>query len=157
MIEHQGPADYDAVVCPHGCPADTKITEGFYSTTLLGWSGGPDRDPNHRKFDGTCKGCGQSFIKHWVVRDRNAWYTDETGHVLMGHATCCMEVYARPCTIDGCVGFQRYATRGAMSFRIEDGKSVPNHPVYWTCDTCAGRFPDDHWGEEYMPGVGRFE
>jgi hypothetical protein len=159
---YQGDAAYDGIACPQ-CKS-TDLTESWTSHTLVGYSGGPENDGNHWKTPATCNACGVAFTKHWVPRDKNAWYT-QGSYVVKGDATCCGDGYWQPCH---CGGWMRHLVslsgKGFRSFgqEVDDkgnetGRCVPGQPMGWKCIDCDGLFPDERWGDEFLHKGGKLK
>jgi hypothetical protein len=153
--------DYDTflVVCPYGCTDTSKVQYQEATTTLVGWSGGPEDDPNHHHQTGRCLACGRAFIKHWVRRDKSTWYTADNrqdhNHLLLGWPTCCERIYTYRCKCGGAVQHNNMlvapgAYPGTISFVTVDGRSIPAQPMYYLCKQCGQRYPDFQYGTEFM-------
>lgn len=103
-----GHFSYDQPTCPACGSAD--VTFGGTLTTLVGWVGGPDQNPNHHTQDCQCGACGLKYSREWVIRDKNAWATvwlDEgeaiygrpvkTKYAIAGYPSCCTTGYLVRC------------------------------------------------------------
>ncbi len=76
-------------ICPFGCSnSDVKIS-GICST-LVGWFGGDEKDPNHHSGNGICNNCQKEFTVHFVISKNSFWYCNaRTSDLIMGDPVCC--------------------------------------------------------------------
>lgn len=88
---------YESVICPFGCSNSEKVEIRGSSTTLVGWSGGPDDNPNHHTQGCICHECGQSFTRHYVKSKKRAWYVDKNRNCILGVPACCESSYRIRC------------------------------------------------------------
>ena len=143
-------ADFDEWLCPY-CDSKDLHREGSW-TTLEGWGGGPDEDPNHWTCECVCKACKQSFARMWVKRGKKIWYVSpwsasgsDFAKVLRGVAGCCQTSYANPCE---CGGWMRHSAvldgkSGALGFKAgADGRWGPCQPMYFQCISCGKKVED---------------
>ena len=144
--KYYGPAPYDGLICPFGC--DAVVQGKGTTTTLVGWFGGPDKDPNHWSQSCTCTKCGEKFVKHWVIADHNAWYS-QGGYCLAGKPSCCESSLKVHCQ---CGGWQEHS-RSSNGLNITNnvkGHWIPGDPQYWQCTQCKTKYPDYHYGDKFM-------
>lgn len=141
------PAPYEGVLCPFGCK-EAVIDQRGVSSTLVGWFGGPDENPNHHTMGCQCGSCGNHFAKHWVIRDKSAWYTAVNllgNPVILGIPTCCETNYTLPCP---CGGKLQHSV--GSSYGTTWTLDVPDEPHYWSCIACERRAPDHRHGVKFM-------
>lgn len=137
----------DVVVCPNCNSKD--IVRGHASTTLVGWSGGLENDPNHHKCGVKCKSCDTSYTEHWVPRSKSYWVVNSEQHVVIGEPTCCETIFTIACECGGKIAHNR-RNIGQHFEEQEDGSWGPKHPMYWQCNNCDKKLPDKKWGKKYM-------
>ena len=125
----------DDLICPGGCPA-RQFERGAYGTTLIGFSGGPEEDPNHWTLIFKCRDCGKTFVKEWIIRSAEVCYTDLDRRVLMGKPLhCCTIKYQTRCD---CGGWRKHFGSLWMTYgRREDGSFGPLEPQRRRCDGCG--------------------
>jgi hypothetical protein len=146
MPEWLGQYGYEQRTCIK-C-GSANVDHGGTSTTLVGWSGGPDQDPNHKSQDCRCNSCGFEWLREWVTADRNAWATEvivitpwvnteprqigrSDRYAIAGYPSCCQSVYFVRCP---CGAWAESAQRG-RTVRYRDGVETP--PRIWTCSACG--------------------
>jgi hypothetical protein len=149
-VPYYGPYAFDQRTCPR-C-ASTNVAYGGTSSTLVGWLGGPEENPNHHQQVGKCTDCQCVFVRHWVVRSKNTWctiegiregdgYTTAFGHyfpfryTIAGMPSCCVSAYVVHCP---CGGWRRSQQQGRMiRYETSDGKRICSPPDAWDCDKCG--------------------
>jgi hypothetical protein len=150
MPEWLGPYGYEQRTCIK-C-GSANVDHGGMSTTLVGWIGGPDQDPNHKTQVCRCNACDFEWMREWVTRDRNAWATEvirpvprvntdprripevpphRHKYAIAGYPSCCESMYFVRCS---CGAWAESQQRG-RSVRWAGGVQTP--PPIWDCSSCG--------------------
>lgn len=129
--------------CPY-CNSN-NIEKGGAQTTLVGWFGSDDENPNHHSCSIDCLDCNQKSIKHWVIKDKNYWYVNTESHCLFGKPSCCATIYKLKCDCGSWMLHSCYDKY--QEFTSIAGKCIPNQPMYWECDSCKTRKKDENYPE----------
>jgi len=145
---------FKKTICPYceeeRCMNFTKYGE---STTLVGFFGGIENNPNHYSQRVQCKSCEKTFVKEWVYSKNSVWYTEcGTNVILSGFPSCCTDSYLLLCE---CGGKKIHSTNskesgGIKTFVTSGDRTLPKQPMYWQCNNCNKKFPDFVYGEEFM-------
>lgn len=147
MPDFYGSYGFNERTCPRCGKSD--VGWGGCSTTLVGWSGGEDQNPNHWTQSADCRACGLHFTREWVIRDKNAWcavaidegavvygHPIKTMYVIAGHPSCCESTYKLMCAC-GSWTQNRQLHKAVSSRAGPDGKWVSNPPHIWDCPSCG--------------------
>ena len=143
-----GPFQYDQRTCP-AC-GSASVVFGGTSTTLVGWMGGPDQNPNHHTQGCECRGCGLSYSREWVIASKNAWAAvgvDEgeviygsktrTKYVIAGYPSCCAENYLTHCRCGAWAKNRQHHKSVSSRKESRASRSVTTHPATATGRECA--------------------
>jgi ssDNA-binding Zn-finger/Zn-ribbon topoisomerase 1 len=139
------------IPCIQSCPlcGSDQLQWGGYGHTLVGYSGGPEKDGNHYTGDLFCRGCDTRFAEEWVPRSRAYWITVAGSRdVIYGEPGCCDTQYSLPCECGGKIShtMQGKSYGGGSNATGDWG---PKQPMVWTCDSCSKTLPDRHWGYKF--------
>ncbi len=135
----------NANFCPYCQSKDIKSHEK--STTLLGYfSDDPEDDPNHITESCECLSCKKSYFKHWVPLDKNCWFVDNNGTIILGKPTCCESSYKSRCDCGGLVDHVFENKHGIKSSIYCMDEIGPMQIGYWECDSCKKIIPDFYQG-----------
>lgn len=102
-LAYYGDFPYQGRNCPRCGSAD--VTFEGYTTTLVGYSGGPQNNPNHHEAGARCLACELVYTRHWVPYGRKSWATARVqidGRVayvtIAGWPGCCERSYHVRCS-----------------------------------------------------------
>ncbi len=128
------PYAYGQKSCPR-CGGE-RVVADWQEVTMVAWSGGPEKNTNHLTAGSTCADCGLTFLRHAVIRDRNAWCTtDDPPRVIAGHATCCASRWDAQCACGQWARNRQH--RKTFTSRQVDGVWVHTIPDVWDCPACG--------------------
>ena len=137
------------------CPScgSEELQRGEPCTTLIGFRGGPERDPNRWSRGLTCKACGEKFVENWVHRDQSYWVYDKNKHVRCGEPTCCETNLTLPCRCGGKLAHitsleakKKGDGLSVLVFDIGKDGATPHQSMYRVCDSCDVELPDKQFG-----------
>jgi ribosomal protein S14 len=142
-LEHYGSYGYGQMNCPRCGTGD--VSWGDTMMTLVGWMGSEEQNPNHHT-QGTneCRSCGLTFMREWVVADKNTWCAmdDVSGKrvVVAGYPTCCRANYTVRCS---CGAWASNLQQGkTVRTVMKDGVPITEPPSLWQCEKCGYSSPE---------------